>query len=154
VDPASSDASRLVPGIGDARSVAVGCTFSCALRAGGEVSCWGDLPDWPAGAEPFSIAGVSDAAELEAGCHHACVRTGAGEILCWGGNERGQLGAGRVSHAEPPVRLPYAGDLFVLDRATCVDRGGGALTCFGEVPGVPERADQPAPVSVSILPPR
>jgi len=156
------DGSVAVSGIGDAREVAVGCSFSCALRANGRVSCWGDnfrsqlggaADDARSSHEPVEIEGVADAVSLGAGCAHACVTTRGGDIRCWGGNTRGQLGTSELSADEDLVTLPVRGRMHVLSFATCVDEGGGALRCFGEVPGVPERADRSEPTRVEGLPP-
>jgi hypothetical protein len=82
-----------VVGVTDAVDVDVDEFVSCALRASGQVSCWGDnsggnLGDGTTGAggpTPVTASGLGDATALTVGRGRACVRRANGAVACWGG---------------------------------------------------------------------
>lgn len=95
--PDTSEVS-VVDGLSAAVGVANGGDFSCALLAGGTVSCWnyrGNVPK-----EIQTVAGVVGAKTVVAGSHHACALVEDGRVQCWGSNEYGQRGTGEVDDAE------------------------------------------------------
>lgn len=93
-----------------ASEVAVGSTHVCALREGGEVSCWGSsFAGELGGAEPMRcdiggnmsvgcspqplpVSGLKDVTHLWAGINFTCAELKSGELKCWGANDTGQLG--------------------------------------------------------------
>ena len=96
--------NRLVPtgvlGLTGAVQLTAGGLYSCALRAGGDAFCWGDivmtgaLGDGTATTRlvPTPVPDLTDAVELRAGSGHTCARLGSGGVRCWGGNADGQVG--------------------------------------------------------------
>lgn len=81
-----------VVGITDAIDIEVGVGFSCALRSGGQVSCWGTNAagqlgigtTGTGGFMPMTVPGLTDAALLALDAT-ACVLRSNGAVACWGG---------------------------------------------------------------------
>jgi alpha-tubulin suppressor-like RCC1 family protein len=134
-----------VSGINDAVAVEGGSTFTCALRAGGGVACWGanysgQLGNGTKGGEaatPVPVAGVNDAVALGVGDVHACVVRRGGAVACWGGNLYGQLGNGTsgsgadATNATPVTGLNDATSVVGVGLSTCALRTSGAVACWG-----------------------
>lgn len=135
-----------VPGLDDVSEVAVGSNFSCALRDGGVVSCWGDniglqlgnggtsTTDVPT---PANVVALTGAVDVEAGDLFACARLGAGTVSCWGDNASLQLGLGVAgttdrSTPSPVVNLTNVTGLAVGGAHACAVIGDGGLRCWGE----------------------
>lgn len=126
----------------DAVSVTSGSGFSCALRSGRTVSCWGwnewgQLGDGTSAAmstTPTDVVGLSGVDQVVAGGWHACARVG-GAVRCWGRNDSGQLGTtlfGAVER-EPVVvsGLSDAIDIAAGAAHTCALRATGQVVCWG-----------------------
>jgi alpha-tubulin suppressor-like RCC1 family protein len=107
-----------VLGISDAIDVANGLDYTCALRAGGKVFCWG-RNEWgqlghdpadddncgePCQPTPSEVQGVEDAVGVAAGRWTACAWTSAGAAYCWGRNNDGVVGNGVITEMEPLAR--------------------------------------------------
>lgn len=95
--PARVAAGRL----DDATAVAVGADFSCGLRKGGELWCWGSGSAGQLGQgdgvdhyEPVKVPGLPPVAQVEAGGDFVCILGTDYSVWCWGSNDRGQLGIG------------------------------------------------------------
>ena len=123
---------RVVEGLDNVTSVAVGGTFYCALKRDGTVWCWGDntlgqtgtpplladrcddgpTPDalaWQYNScvlRPRQVAGLTEVVEVAAGDFAACARRRDGTVWCWGDNS-GQLIAGGnyIGDGLPPTEL-------------------------------------------------
>lgn len=139
-----------LPGLTEARAVALGDFFGCALHADGTVSCWGSgalgQPD-PSGTNPLSssatpirVAGVTGAVEIAAGRYHACARLADGDVWCWGSVGFGPQRSGTPVRVEA---LSGAVSLAAGDQVTCAVLTSGAVRCVGligaandTVPGV------------------
>ncbi|MCA9704967.1 MAG: hypothetical protein KDK70_03845 [Myxococcales bacterium] len=155
---------RPVAGLEDVRGFAVGYIHTCAVDAGGRVSCWGwnphglvdsDAPDTADFTVPRPKAGLADVVQLTAGNHHSCARHASGKVSCWGFEGQGQLGDGSGhEHAEPrPVAgLDDAVDLASGGSHSCAVRREGTVVCWGRnyygQLGNGTTEDQPRPVEV------
>ena len=134
-----------VPGVEDAVAVGAGIEYSCALRRGGTVLCWGnnDFGQLGDGSTRSSraavaVAGLDDAAAVSAGGRfsgnresHACAVRRSGRVVCWGDNGTGQLGDG-----SPERRSSTAVAVSGLAGVEVVSAGGGhscALKPSGQV---------------------
>lgn len=112
------DGRATVPELPDGvTAIVAGSTFSCALLADGQPSCWGEagpvITDHPAG--PFD--------QLHAGYDYVCGLSPTGDATCWGDNEHGQL----VVEGGPFVSLS-AGRSHACGLAA-----DGSATCWGGV---------------------
>ncbi len=132
----------------DAVVVAAGEQFHCAIRAAGDVWCWGDdlelvmgptvpaLTDQPL---PIAVGGVPVSTAIEAGDDHACVIDTLGAVWCWGDNEGLQLGRGGPDTTDSPdataVPLPWgltALDLGLGQDHSCAVLSDGTVACWGD----------------------
>lgn len=110
--------------ITDATEIAAGGanftnSHTCARRASGTISCWGDNSSGQLGrdtspenssAQPGLVDILASASAVASGGLHNCAIQG-GAVYCWGANGGGQLGIGRVgaSMESPQVALHVAG---------------------------------------------
>ena len=85
---------------GDWRTIALGQSYSCGLRSGDELWCWGEndqgqlgLGDLLMRSTPAQV-GSSRWKQVSAGTKHACGIRQDDTLWCWGRNSRGQLGLG------------------------------------------------------------
>jgi alpha-tubulin suppressor-like RCC1 family protein len=141
---------RLSPGavaaIPDAIDVAVGDDFTCALRASGQVWCWGgnvygELGSGTTSATPnptpAPVIGFSDAVEIAARGLHACARRASGQVVCWGDNASGALGTSTAPadrSATPVVAgLPTTAiaEIACGLAHTCARTTTGDVYCWG-----------------------
>jgi hypothetical protein len=101
-------------------SVALGDAHTCAIVAGGAVTCWG-LPDERlGGGTPIP----ADATAIAAGTAHTCAVV-AGGVQCWGNAADGKLGVGGRPIAEG------ATDVAAGANHSCAIVAGGAVQCWG-----------------------
>jgi alpha-tubulin suppressor-like RCC1 family protein len=114
-----------VPGITDAVAVTAGGMHSCALRATGELLCWGANTDGALGRGPSgdgSVGAVTGIAPTRVSARNGfttCAVNAAGEIWCWGDNLYGQLGiAATTASSNVPVHAAW------FKGATVVASGG------------------------------
>lgn len=84
---------------------------TCALLAGGKVSCWGNNRHGQLGRgtasekepSPAEVPGLTGALEVTAGAEITCVRFETGAAACFGRNDHGQVGNGQSGE---PVSSP------------------------------------------------
>jgi len=126
----------------DAVALAAGVFHTCAVRASGEVSCWGRGTEGQLGngtfsfqvSTPAAVTGLSDAVAVTARASHTCVTRRSGEVSCWGRGTEGQLGNGATTTTTTPVvvfdlwdaRAAAAGDAH-----TCALRANDEVVCWG-----------------------
>lgn len=138
---AQTDPSQVV-GMSDAEQIGAGNIFTCVLRQGGKVACWGDNFFGQIGdgtdidrAVPKDVAGVVDAVKIAVGGGHVCVLRATGGVTCWGDDYYGQLGDGatQIERRTPVVAAAPADviDLAVGVRHTCALRATGEVACWG-----------------------
>lgn len=136
-------ARQLVPGLTQARGLAVGTAHACAVTTGGRVYCWGRNRGSalgsgeigpPSSPDEAQVAGLDDAASVVAGDDFACARRSSGTVACWGRNDDGQLGDGtRVGRRQ-------ARDVQGLTNVTHLAAGAdyacavtqGRVLCWGD----------------------
>jgi alpha-tubulin suppressor-like RCC1 family protein len=135
-----------VPEISDAIAISSGQDRTCALHAGGTVSCWGteyygDLGEGGGSADipggPVTVAGLTDAAAISVGRNNTCALRRVGSVVCWGAGRDGTLGDGRIGPggADSNLPVPVSG----IDDATaiavgvqaCALRATGTVACWG-----------------------
>ena len=140
VDP---NYGRDVPviGIDDAIGVAAFGVGRCALRATGEVWCWGSYvppdPDAVRGT-PIRVDGLDHIVDLQAGRQFFCALREDHQLLCWGNNSNSG-----ILHTTPggqrwqPYPVPDATDVVFMDISgggICVIRLSGEVACNGGFP--------------------
>ena len=150
--PPTSTYTAITIGDSHAREVDYYGTYTqhaCALRADGEVICWGDdgngrirVPPERLGAAPYGA--------VAAGGEHSCALRAAGAILCWGDNQYGQTEAPDGTYTAITAGRWH----------TCALRSDGEAVCWGDgvtadvgewppyidpPPGTPNREPPPGP---------
>ena len=129
-----------VTGLSDAVAITAGEQFTCALRQGGSVVCWGAWLSLGSGlfgsaSSPTAVSDLSDAVAIGAHEHHACAVRAGGAVVCWGEGGQGQLGNGGTEDSAVPVPVSGLTDaVAVMPGAfhTCAVRAGGGVVCWGE----------------------
>lgn len=133
-----------VPGLRDVVRVAAGSDFSCALRRGGELQCWGEDRDGQLGdggsevqARPVAVA-IGPVADLSLGSAHACAALRDGTAWCWGYNEAGQADNGAALRRRGPY-LAFETDAKKAPLTALAAGGGhacavagGRVACLGD----------------------
>ena len=149
----SAQSSPAVQIGGPATRIVAGLMNACALRADGQVFCWGDNSSGQLGYGTFDPVGDderpvdmgplvfgSEVAEIAIGDSHACSRHADGTIRCWGNNEHGELGYGDPSLTAPPLALADVSavpvgalvqSVFVGGRHSCALLTDGNIRCWG-----------------------
>jgi alpha-tubulin suppressor-like RCC1 family protein len=130
-----------VPGVADAREVAIANGTVCVLRSSKDVLCFGsdnngqrgDGAAVPPPFPPALVPGLDEVEQLTAGDRHFCVRRSSGQVLCWGEGVNGQIGNGTGLAAMSPVNAPVSDATYLAAgyQANCAVRDGGAVTCWG-----------------------
>ena len=96
-------------------AVSAGSVHTCAIRASGELECWGDNDRGKADPPAGSFSAVS------AGVWHTCAIRDTGTIECWGFNGNGEADAPTSSFSAVSAGPAH----------TCAIRDTGAIECWG-----------------------
>ena len=123
-------------------AIAAGWSHTCALTAGGGVTCWGansgQLGDGTTTdrSTPVDVVGLtSGVTAIAAGGSHTCALTASGGVTCWGNNWRGQLGDGTTTDRSTPVDVVGLTSGVTAIAAggshTCALTASGGVTCWG-----------------------
>ena len=125
-------------------AVAVGAYHSCAVAAGGALTCWGSnlwggLGDGTFASTRLTPVPVSTLASgvvaVAAGDGHTCALTAGGALKCWGHNNHGQLGDGSYTNRSTPVPVRSLASRVVAvavgGEHTCALTVEGAVKCWG-----------------------
>jgi len=137
--PTDSGAFASPTGVTEAREVAAGDGFACALSQSGNVQCWGRNDDGQLGRPaapnggPMPVPGLNGITALSAGEKHVCAVSRNGGVVCWGGNTFSQAAVTGTPRVPP---TPYPGVNDAIDVAagnahTCVVRRNGLVSCWG-----------------------
>jgi alpha-tubulin suppressor-like RCC1 family protein len=140
-----------VPGVSDVEDVAAGSAYTCALRSGGAVMCWGKNQHRQISSEappnhrdcvtsPLAVKEAPpDVIALSGGASHTCAVGKSGKAHCWGIGISGELGSGQPfafgAPAPPAVGVDglvaiVAGGSEYLGHS-CAVRRDGRVRCWG-----------------------
>jgi alpha-tubulin suppressor-like RCC1 family protein len=133
-----------VVGIDDAIAVAAGMESTCAVRASGQVWCWGDNADGQLGNGTFTdtnipvqTVGITDAIAVSVGDYRTCALRQWGSVLCWG---RATLGDASTTspgstRSATPVGVTGLHDAISVSAnrngLSCAVRRSGQVVCWG-----------------------
>jgi len=156
------------PSPGTVIGLAIDDTYSCAILAGGQVLCWGDVaPHDFASSQiettPVAIDWLQGSRQIAASsAGGGCSARSDGSVLCWGRNGSGELGQGdRGSGIGGPVVVPglaavqVAAGWVTEEQAgyRCALRADGSVACWGTNwrgqcgdPSIPDALLAPTPV--------
>jgi alpha-tubulin suppressor-like RCC1 family protein len=152
-----------VPGIVDAKRIALGAFFGCAILYDSTVSCWGSnyfgplaLPEEVKVSPANVIPKTRGTSQISAGQYHVCISVTEGRVKCWGAHRQtkkrvnglemliGKYGPPRLIPNVTRVRSLVAGEFF-----TCALSDTGTVKCWGENTygpfgnGTNQRSEQP-----------
>jgi alpha-tubulin suppressor-like RCC1 family protein len=149
VDTGTSTFARATDAAGpivDATAVSGGFDFSCAVRTGGTVWCWGaglsgQLGNNAVGDSAVAVQVVLATTEpltgitqLVSGRAHTCGLASDQTIYCWGDNGRGQLGDGTGAARATAAQVPGITGVMSFaggDTHACTLDATGQLQCWG-----------------------
>lgn len=127
----------VMPEVVDAKKVAIGSDRLCAVRASGELHCWGDSWLYGAGEAAMDLSGGA-AASVVVGSTVAFTIASSGALFSWG---QGSDILGRttpyfVDLTPAPVEsVPTMLQVAVSDRDACAIAQDGRLFCWGDGTG-------------------
>jgi alpha-tubulin suppressor-like RCC1 family protein len=149
----SSEVPLKVPGLSnmvDVNAAGLANNTVCALKATGEVWCWGynnrgqaGNADFDAELSPNPITGITDATKVTPGAYHTCALESAGTIKCWG--DDAGLGNGSIGDTATPVSVPGISTAVDMDSE---DRDNYAVLADGSM--MHWNSSAPTPVFPSI----
>lgn len=111
---------------------------TCALKAGGQLWCWGSSYDAVIGTREISgierVGSESDWRAVSNETFTVCGLKTSNALWCWGRNDEGQLGTGNTDSVYTPVRIGTGGwrSISVGRFHHCAVDLMGGLFCTGE----------------------
>ena len=123
-------------------AVSAGTAFTCAIKTGGALECWGDNFHNQLGDGTTTQRNVpnpvfdldSGVTAVAAGNQHTCAVLG-GESLCWGEGSLGQLGTGSQADESTPAAVATLAsntETVAAGRSfTCWLKTNGGVVCAG-----------------------
>jgi alpha-tubulin suppressor-like RCC1 family protein len=127
----------IVPGVVNARGIAIGSSRACAITADYGVSCWGFNPDHPATPQAITTSGLTPIGGVRKVVAYGdtfCAATYSQGVWCWGEGARGQLANGAYTSwaftASQFGGLAGAEDVAIGTSHVCV-LVGGEVRCAG-----------------------
>ena len=128
-------------GITNAKKLALGDAFSCALLKNSSVACWGLGTSGQLGngfsvssSTPVLVSGISNAIQVDAGGSHACAVLSTAQVKCWGQGANGQLGNSAVLSQNSPVTvstITTATDIACGSTHSCAELSNAQVMCWG-----------------------
>lgn len=127
----------------DWTAVSASGDYTCGLRAGGALWCWGTnssgqlgTGDTTAVNTPQPIAAGTSWSAMSAGQSHTCAVATDGTLWCWGLNTSGQIGQGNTASPVPaPTQVgsdtDWARPELGQGASTCAIKVNGDLYCWG-----------------------
>lgn len=147
-----------------ARAISPGGFHSCAIRANGTGSCWGENDEGQVGDGsgvdrfvPTAVSGLTSQVGIAAGLAHSCSLRVDSTVRCWGSNDSGQLGNGSTTDRFAPVQVSGINVVAVTAGGShsCALRTGGTVHCWGSNEngqlGDGKFVDRTTPIQVSGL---
>ena len=120
-----------VPNLAAVTQLVAGCTHTCALRADGDVFCWGDNVWGDLGygdniqrLDPITTPVLTDVQQLSAADYGTCALLKSGNVLCWGSDIVGEVGDGSGNTALSPTNVANNYASF-----TALFSSGGSTNC-------------------------
>ena len=136
-----------VVGLADATRISAAGQHSCALRASGDVVCWGNNLEGALGdgsgltsSVPLAVVGIRGASGLDATGEvsifgHSCAMAG-GRVACWGFNGHGELATGDFETRNTASYVPglsgVAGVALGAFRSAAFTNSGSVLRWGGD----------------------
>ncbi len=118
--------------------VSLGERHACAVRAAGDVICWGDNAlgqlgpgEGPPRGQARSYEELPPARLVASGGAHNCALSSAEGVFCWGDDSRGQLGPEGDEDGDPVRALESASWVTAGLLHTCA-RVGEEAWCWGD----------------------
>ena len=143
--------SAVLAGSGDSSSgyiqLSVGGQHTCALKADGQIWCWGRGTAGRLGNGdtldkniPTVVSGGGGYIQVSAGGEHTCALKTDGKVWCWGEGDQGRLGGGISTDTSTPTVVKASadadlGDVIQIssgDEHTCALKSNGQAWCWGE----------------------
>jgi len=120
-------------------SLSVTWDHTCAVRAGGQVVCWGGRVPVAGGQvdevpSPAKVAGIAGAVAVATASIHTCALLRGGQVACLGQNSFGALGDPAKKGDKGPVTVRGLNKAVAIATSRfggCALRDDGAVTCWG-----------------------
>jgi len=140
-------------GVSQAKRLAIGINFNCALLNEGKVACWGNNELGQLGLEnalsnrnPVFLPDLENVIQIDAGPEHACAVLSDHTLKCWGSNHSGQLGLDSVTteygqelpqpnEVSSPTTVPNLNGVSQVAAGgvhTCALLDNGQVQCWGD----------------------